>query len=39
MGDAAYRRGTEFDIRRAVRRIEMVYTALADTPTPSSAMG
>jgi len=39
MGDAAYQRGTEFDIRRAVRRIEMVYTALADTPTPSSAMG
>jgi glycosyltransferase involved in cell wall biosynthesis len=39
MGDAAYRRGTEFDIRRAVRRIEAVYTALADTLTPSSAMG
>lgn len=31
MGDAAYRRGADFDIRRAVRRAEGVYAALAST--------
>ncbi len=28
LGAAAYQRGAEFDIRRAVRRIEATYTAL-----------
>ena len=32
MGDAAYRRGADFDIRRAVRRAESVYSSLASIP-------
>lgn len=35
MGDAAYRRGADFDIRRAVRRVEAVYAELAAASGPN----
>jgi L-malate glycosyltransferase len=38
MAAAAYRRGSEFDISRAVRQVEAVYLRLADA-APSTAVG
>jgi L-malate glycosyltransferase len=37
MGDAAFRLGATFDVRRAVQRMEDVYLALAEAVRPRSA--